>query len=338
MKWGLLAVLGICAVLLAAGCTTKDVTTKDVTGQATHAANAPQAANHTQAAKEAIENRTADTGHATRENDVIGNETLNVTPSSALTRETEPSPVEKVTQPDTARVPARTGGRKVTVANWNLQIFGSAKASNDKLMQFYASVIDDYDIVFVQEIRNKDQTAFPRLCSLLPDYDCMASSRAGRTASKEQYGVIYRKDIEVHDWKDFNPDSQDRWERPPIEVTFDIGGYELVVYNVHTKPEDAPSEISHTEEVARINGNVIVMGDLNADCGYYNASVEDDFASWHWVVEDYEDTTVSSTDCAYDRIILNDDSMEEYAGDGIYSEGITPDVSDHYLVWVELET
>jgi len=56
----------------------------------------------------------------------------------------------------------------------------------------------------------------------------------------------------------------------------------------------------------------------------------------NYLIDDNEDTTVSSTDCAYDRIIMNDDSYEEYVDYGIYKE-ITSEQSDHYLVWVELE-
>ena len=225
----------------------------------------------------------------------------------------------------------------ITIANWNLQVFGNTKASDADLMQKYSDIIDDYDIIFIQEIRNKDQTAFPKLCSLLSDYECRVSSRAGRSSSKEQYGVIYKEPIEITEFIDYNPDSQDRWERPPIKVTFDIDGYELVVYNIHAKPDDVPNEMNFLEGVVQTDGNVIIMGDLNADCTYYNPSAEDDFEDWHWLIEDDEDTTVSSTDCAYDRIIINEDAYAEYTASGIYTTGIDSDVSDHYLVWIELE-
>ena len=225
----------------------------------------------------------------------------------------------------------------VTIANWNLQVFGNTKASNTDLMQLYSDIIDNFDIIFVQEIRNKDQTAFPKLCDLLDDYNCIVSSRAGRSSSKEQYGVIYKEGIEITDFSDFNPDSQDRWERPPIKVTFDIDGYELVVYNIHAKPDDVPGEMEYLEDIVETEGNVIVMGDLNADCSYYNPSVEEDFDGWRWLIKDDEDTTVASTDCAYDRIIINDDTYFEYTSSGIYTTGIDSAVSDHFLVWVELE-
>ena len=224
----------------------------------------------------------------------------------------------------------------IKIANWNLQIFGDTKSSNSQLMQIYSSIIEDYDIIFIQEIRDIDGSAFVDLCFLLPNYDCRISSRAGRSSSKEQYGIIYKKGIEIKEFKDFNPDSQDRWERPPVEVTFDIEGYDLIVYNIHIKPDDAKQEIDYLDDIVKINENIIILGDLNADCSYYNNPSEPDFDNWNWLIGDNEDTTSSSTNCAYDRIILNQNSYGEYLNDGIYKSGITSDVSDHYLIWVEL--
>jgi hypothetical protein len=66
------------------------------------------------------------------------------------------------------------------IASWNLQVFGESKASRPNLMARYASEIGEYDIIFVQEIRDSSGTAFPKLCSLLPGYDCKISSRAGQ--------------------------------------------------------------------------------------------------------------------------------------------------------------
>ncbi len=224
-------------------------------------------------------------------------------------------------------------GRDITIANWNLQIFGTAKASNDELMQLYADKINDYDIVFVQEIRDSSNTSFPRLCSLLAGYQCNISSRAGRTSSKEQYGVIYRDGIRIVGWQDFNPDDQDRWERPPIEVTFAVGNYTLSVYNIHTKPADVFQELAFLEGAVNNSGNVMILGDLNADCNYYNRTSEPTFAAWHWIIPDDANTNVASTDCAYDRFILNDDAFQEYASYGIVTDRIDSSVSDHYLVW-----
>ena len=225
----------------------------------------------------------------------------------------------------------------IKIANWNLQIFGQTKADNIKLMQIYSSIIENYDIIFIQEIRDKEQTAFSELCFMLQNYSCISSSRAGRTSSKEQYGVIYNNEINLTSFQDYNPDSQDRWERPPIKTIFKIDDYFLTVYNIHTKPDDVQQEIYYLEEVVSDMGNVLILGDLNADCSYYNNEKQTEFDDWNWLIGDDEDTTVAATHCAYDRMILNDDSYEEYISEGIYKQGITKDISDHYLVWVELE-
>jgi len=224
----------------------------------------------------------------------------------------------------------------VKIANWNLQIFGQAKASDTQLMQTYASIIDDYDIVFIQEIRDNSRTSFPRLCSMLMNYSCASSSRAGRTSSQEQYGIIYKNGINITSFRDYNPDPRDRWERPPIEVTFNINGKSLTVYNIHTKPEDVENEVNYLEGVVIDRGEVIVLGDLNLDCTYDDGSAGD-FEGWNYLITDDEDTTSSSTNCAYDRIILNNNAYEDYANSGIYSSGITQRESDHYLVWVEMK-
>ena len=225
----------------------------------------------------------------------------------------------------------------IKIANWNLQIFGQAKASNSELMQTYSEIIDDYDIIFVQEIRDKEETAFPKLCSMLINYSCETSSRAGRSDSKEQYGIIYKNGINLTNFYDYNPDKKDRWERPPIKTDFNINSYQLIIYNIHTKPEDVQSELNYLEDIAVKTGNVIILGDLNADCTYYNNAKQTELDNWNWLIKDSEDTTSSNSNCAYDRILLNNDANAEYKSSGIYKNQITTEISDHYLVWVELK-
>lgn len=226
--------------------------------------------------------------------------------------------------------------RTISVANWNVQILGDTKEANDTLMDFYASTMENYDIIFIQEIRDSDGSAFPALCSRLSGYNCSISSRAGRSSSKEQVGIAYKSDLYLLELEDFNPDSLDRWERPPIHATFGVDGYLFSVYNIHTKPDDVPSEMAALESVVVNAGNVLIMGDLNADCSYYPPTEHTHFLSWNWIIGDDADTTVAATDCAYDRIIMNSNAASEFVQYGIYTSGIVPGVSDHYLVWVEI--
>lgn len=220
------------------------------------------------------------------------------------------------------------------IASWNLQIFGDKKADNATLMAFYSIVMRQYDVIFIQEIRDVSGTAFPRLCSLMQGYQCLNSSRAGRSSSKEQYGIIY-KGINVTWVTDYNPDSQDRWERPPFQVTFKQGNYVFTALVEHIKPDDAPQEIAALENLtSSLPGNVVVLGDLNADCSYY--SVKKDFWNWTWAIKTGTDTTSGNTSCTYDRMIFNQEMANEYASSGVYSENITAGVSDHYLIWSEI--
>jgi len=226
------------------------------------------------------------------------------------------------------------------IANWNLQIFGKSKASKPELMEFYEKTLENkYDIIFIQEIRDKSQTAFASLCDRFEEYNCLVSSRAGQSTSKEQYGIIYKKGIEAS-IRDYNRGAYtEQFNRPPVAVDFRIDSYSFTALNIHTDPDVVPEEIGFLESVILENeksSNIILLGDLNADCNYYNNNKETHFDSWNWKIGDDKDTTVSQTDCAYDRIILNDGMNEEFISYGIFDE-INKSQSDHYLIWGEFK-
>src|SRR3989344_3096310 len=225
------------------------------------------------------------------------------------------------------------------IASWNLQIFGEKKANNPELMQSYVNVLTNYNIIFIEEIRDSSETAFPTLCSMLKDYEYKASSRAGRSNSKEQYGVLYRKgQVNIQEFNDFNPDAEDRWERQPIQVVFNIGTeYTLNVFAIHTDPDDVKKEITALERITTNSGNVIVIGDLNASGQYYKRDRNTNYSNWNWVIADGEDTTVSKNNSyTYDRVIANPDASREVISHGIYTNGINKEMSDHYLIWVQI--
>jgi endonuclease/exonuclease/phosphatase family metal-dependent hydrolase len=219
------------------------------------------------------------------------------------------------------------------LASWNLQVFGVTKASNITLLKEDAGIIKDYDIIIVQEIRDASGTAFNKLCSELPQYNCMITSRFGRTQSKEAYGIIYKKGIEITAIKEFNNTS---FERNPVKITIRIQNYTALIYTIHTKPEDATDEIMALYSLVdeeKDAGNIIILGDLNADCSYYTSRKS--FLDWLWIIPDNADTTVGNTTCAYDRIIENADAHREYKSYGIDTRP-TAKLSDHYLVWVQM--
>lgn len=220
------------------------------------------------------------------------------------------------------------------VANWNLQIYGQTKAGKEEVLAFYDEKLSVYDIIFVQEIRDASGTAFPILCDRFEGYKCAISQRDGRSSSKEQIGVIYKDSYELIELVDLE-DPDDVWERSPTKVSFNVGGYEFTAYNGHLKPDDVKAELHALEDVVELDGNVMLLGDFNADCNYYNPLFDNAFSDWDWILN--EDTNVAKSNCAYDRIIVNDDMSKDIGMHGVDSEGITTTYSDHYIVYTEVK-
>jgi len=90
---------------------------------------------------------------------------------------------------------------------------------------------------------------------------------------------------------------------------------ELVLIGLHAKPTDAVNEMEALVDVHTAvqlhwdTDNILIMGDLNAECSYAsqtelsNLNLRDD-PPFDWLIGDEVDTTTSSTDCAYDRCAL----------------------------------
>ena len=233
--------------------------------------------------------------------------------------------------------PTAVSDDTVTIASWNLQVFGKTKADNSGVMKFYDDKMSNYDIIFVEEIRDESETAFKKLCKKFQGYNCDVSEREGRSSSKEQIGIIYKEYVTLNSYTTLE-DPKDVWERSPVRANISVHNYTFIVYNTHLKPDDVPREMKALTRVIIDKGNVVLMGDLNADCSYYDeADYDGEFESWKWLIGGDEDTTVSQTDCAYDRIIVNNDIFNEVVNYGIDKEGITKEISDHYLVYVELD-
>ena len=225
------------------------------------------------------------------------------------------------------------------IATWNLQIFGDKKASDRETLLAYTQIMSQYDIVFIEEIRNLNGTAFADLCRSMRDYGCAISSPAGRSTSKEQYGIFY-KNVGLVDTVDYNFKSgiDEDFERAPYLAKFQRGNYTFSIIVEHTKPDDTPNEMEHLDSIASaVPGNVMVLGDLNADCAYYPEK-KDFNEPWFWAIKTGTDTTVGNTVCAYDRIILNGQMAKSFVDSGVFRTGIESNLSDHYLVWAEIYT
>ncbi|MDD4354222.1 MAG: endonuclease/exonuclease/phosphatase family protein [Candidatus Nanoarchaeia archaeon] len=218
----------------------------------------------------------------------------------------------------------------VSIASWNLNIFGDKKAGNETLMQEYYNIISQFDIIFLQELRDVDGSALTRLCELFNNtFNCFNSSRAGSTISKEQYYLLYNKEFTLLNYTDYNLVNITGFERSPIKLDFNYNNINFTIYGIHVKPDNAKSEIANLEDLILNKGNIIVLGDLNADCSYYKKG--NDFIDWHWTIN--EDTTVANSDCAYDNIIINQEFYNYFIQSNVFKTNITENLSDHYLIY-----
>ena len=218
------------------------------------------------------------------------------------------------------------------IATWNVQIFGKTKYNKPDVRTAIIDELQDYDIIAFQEIRDSSQSYFPKLMTELPEYEYVVSTRLGRTSSKEQYAFIYKKGIELVNSHVVN-DPEDVFEREPFIATFRINNHSFDIVQIHTKPDDAETEIDELLEI-RTATNQIWLGDFNADCSYYD---ETQGEPYNWIIPDSEDTTVKSTDCTYDRIVVTDGLVPAVKGYHIdklteYNYSFQVQISDHYPV------
>jgi deoxyribonuclease-1-like protein len=267
-------------------------------------------------------------------------------------------------------------GETIRIASWNIENFGRAKATDGERMEIIAEVLQGYDIIAVQEIsnlreqsdpgcpRNEDACPGNPSCGLVRDALERHLNQSGLNYTlvfsphvrDERYLFIYnpeRVELEeavlMEDPGDSGPACLDSPEtglmvRQPFMARFRAGEFDFVLLNVHTSPGMNPMELEGLEYFCREAGeeepDVIILGDLNADCGYLKP--DDDIGlrnpEYIWPFGDDVDTTVSGTDCAYDRFIFRGPTSEDFTGRLGMVRGMPPDVSDHYLIWAEFYT
>jgi deoxyribonuclease-1-like protein len=220
-----------------------------------------------------------------------------------------------------------------SIASWNLQIFGPTKASNNTLLTYYAEKLDHYDLFVIQEIRDLSGTAVPALAEKLPSYRYILSERAGQSTSKEQYAIFYdTRSVLVHT-TDWTEQEQSNFERPPFEATFTVNNWTFTLYTIHTKPTNTPQELTDLEHLVDTpSTDTIVLGDMNADGDYYYHGILHHFLEWHWLITSDMDTTVATSSNAYDRILINNATENNFVSTGIMDD-VQNNQSDHYLIY-----
>jgi deoxyribonuclease-1-like protein len=280
-------------------------------------------------------------------------------PTAAPTPEITPTPTPS---PSLSPTPSPPSEETLRIGAFNIQVFGTTKASKPEVMEVLGKIIRNYDVVAVQEIRDASQTALPQLVDMVnsdgSQYDYVVSERLGRTSSKEQYAYIYDTlTVELIDspFTYPEPEGTDPFHREPYVASFKAlsGNFDVTLMVIHTDPDEATEEINaldtvveYAQAVYPAEQDFIIMGDLNADCSYFDEDSTSTLSSsdYYWCIDNSVDTTTKTTDCTYDRIIITNLAVPDFTGDtGLYRFDaeycLTIDetiaVSDHYPVFAE---
>ena len=266
----------------------------------------------------------------------------------------------------------------IRIASWNIENFGKSKATDPVRMSKIAETLKGYDIIAVQEISNvreQSDPGCPRNENACPGKRCHLIRRALEKYLNEAYGLHYRFifSSQVKDERYlfiYNPDtvtlggaelmedpgdvgpiclshpeSTGMMVRQPFEAKFKAGDFDFILLTAHTSPKRNLEELNALDYFFRQAGSqgepdVILVGDLNADCNYLRTGEYTALRGpgYIWVIPDDTDTTVSRTDCAYDRVIFGEATREDFTGRWGVVRDIPDNVSDHYLIWVEFWT
>ena len=89
---------------------------------------------------------------------------------------------------------------------------------------------------------------------------------------------------------------------------------QLVLIGVHTDPDTAVEEMEALVDVHAAverlwkTDDILIMGDLNADCRYASKRARGRLtlrtdSRFRWLIGDDVDTTTTNSDCTYDRYV-----------------------------------
>jgi endonuclease/exonuclease/phosphatase family metal-dependent hydrolase len=258
-------------------------------------------------------------------------------------------------------VPARSGDT-IRVATFNIQVFGTSKLQNARVMDVLAQVVRRFDAVAIQEVRAQDDGVVPRFVDLInangSHYDYVIGPRLGRTSSKEQYAILFDATrIEVDPSSVYTvPDPQDLLHREPLVARFRVRGvppeqaFTFSLVDVHTDPDETVTELDALADVyagVQQNGSgeddVILLGDLNVD--EYHLGRLGRLANVAGVVTRVPTNT--RRNAAYDNLVFDRQATVEYTGRwGVLdlaaefklSMEEALKVSDHCPVWAEFRS
>lgn len=249
------------------------------------------------------------------------------------------------------------------IGSFNIQSFGKYKIAQPDVRPYLTKILKRYDIMLIQEIRDKSETAIYILLEDLKkstgrDYGIKLSKRLGSGSHKEQLAYIYDKTMFKITFASSPRDENDEFYREPYvaKVTHKRSSETFVMVGAHLSPKFVIKELEGIAGVVEQVydkfdiDRILIMGDLNADCDYItkpnlaNNSLRASEFTW-WIDDDADTTSSYGTNCAYDRIITTTE-MDDFIASpaSVYNFQIpfrltreqTLRISDHYPVEIKV--
>ncbi len=252
-------------------------------------------------------------------------------------------------------------GPTIKIASFNIEVFGTTKASKEPVMRALAAIVCQYEVVAIQEIRTQDDSFIPNFLRLVNStgrhYAHQIGVRVGDSTQTEQFAYLYDTDrvycspTSVYTVGD--PDNL--LEREPFVASFSTKtnpdvAFTFTLINVHTTPDPASAlrgELDALAEVYRVvrrtgvnEDDVIMLGDFNADDMHLGrlGQIPDMRPLIRGVF------TNTRQNALYDNILVHGPSTSEYAGkSGVFdlvrqanlTQADAELVSDHFPVFAE---
>ena len=244
---------------------------------------------------------------------------------------------------------------EVLISSFNIQIFGRSKSSKPDVMTELSKILNRSQLSFIQEIRDKSGGSMKRLLERVNmdnrhKYELAVSEPLGRSNSTEQYAYLYDdRSLDLLAIQTY-PEIADEFEREPYLALWQVkGGQRFVTIGLHARPSDVDAELAELQTVVSYvkelwnEESIIIMGDLNADCDYYNPeaqgfeNIHEDIEIW---IDNNTDTTVSNSHCSYDRFLtlgpiedhINKAEVFNFEKELGLSHELARKVSDHYPI------
>ena len=256
----------------------------------------------------------------------------------------------------------------IRIGSFNIQIFGTTKASRPNTLTVLAKIASTYDVLAIQEVGSNGSTALESTCIAVMDaYVARINELEGADeyayVRGEQYAIVYRKaKIEMVSSSLYSGTSSFTYTPLTAYMRSTTGNLDFAMVVIHTSPSyaitEVPALIAAMTDVGMLYNepDVICLGDYNADGSYYDEGEGDALSAFNdyiTVIPNTTDTTVADSSNTYDRIQLSSTMTSDYATiygvirigqeyDVSICEGTTitagteSALSDHYPVWAEL--